>query len=153
MRVCVPYIVTNRSKTAATLGSVIFFAAFFPYYYVGGEAQTEVSTKTWASLLAPTCLALGSDTFAAFEGGAYIRANFFFPSHFGLGTGLCECVCVLSFYLCRMRCMLAPCDSHVGLVGVQVSNTNQSYEGRLPCVNTVLVMLVDSVLFFYRIFG
>ncbi|CAN0295273.1 unnamed protein product, partial [Ectocarpus sp. 13 AM-2016] len=28
-----------------------------------------VKTKTWASLLAPTCLALGSDTFAAFEGG------------------------------------------------------------------------------------
>ena len=61
----------NRSKTSATLGSVIFFAAFFPYYYVGDEAQTEVSTKTWASLLAPTCLALGSDTFAAFEGGAW----------------------------------------------------------------------------------
>ncbi|CAN0429001.1 unnamed protein product, partial [Hapterophycus canaliculatus] len=59
----------SRSKTAATLGSVIFFAAFFPYYYVGGEAVTNIATKTWASLLAPTCLALGSDTFAAFEGG------------------------------------------------------------------------------------
>ncbi|CAM9094590.1 unnamed protein product, partial [Laminaria digitata] len=93
----------SRSKTAATLGSVIFFAAFFPYYYVGGEAQTEVSTKTWASLLAPTCLALGSDTFAAFEGG---------------------------------------------LVGVQVSNTNQSYEGRLPYVNMVLMLLVDAMLYF-----
>lgn len=59
----------SRSKTAATLGSLIFFAAFFPYYYVGDKALTGVTTKTWASLLAPTCLALGSDTFAAFEGG------------------------------------------------------------------------------------
>lgn len=59
----------SRSKTAATLGSVIFFAAFFPYYYVGGVAVTDVATKTWASLLAPTCMALGTDTFASFEGG------------------------------------------------------------------------------------
>lgn len=59
----------SRSKTAATLGSVIFFGAFFPYYFVGGAAVTDVASKTWASLLAPTCLALGSDTFAAFEGG------------------------------------------------------------------------------------
>lgn len=59
----------SRSKTAATLGSVIFFGAFFPYYFVGGAAITDVASKTWASLLAPTCLALGSDTFAAFEGG------------------------------------------------------------------------------------
>lgn len=70
----------NRSKTAATLGSVIFFAAFFPYYYVGGEAQTEVSTKTWASLLGPTCLALGSDTFAAFEGGTSYTFSWFLES-------------------------------------------------------------------------
>lgn len=59
----------SRSRTAATLGSVIFFGAFFPYYFVGGAAVTDVASKTWASLLAPTCLALGSDTFAAFEGG------------------------------------------------------------------------------------
>ncbi|CBJ29591.1 conserved unknown protein [Ectocarpus siliculosus] len=59
----------SRSKTAATLGSLVFFAAFFPYYYVGDKALSGVKTKTWASLLAPTCLALGSDTFAAFEGG------------------------------------------------------------------------------------
>lgn len=59
----------SRSKTAATLGSVIFFGSFFPYYFVGGSAVTDVTSKTWASLLAPTCLALGSDTFAAFEGG------------------------------------------------------------------------------------
>lgn len=58
-----------RSKTAATLGSILFFATFFPYYYVGGDAQSSVGVKTWASLLAPTCLALGSDTFAAYEGG------------------------------------------------------------------------------------
>lgn len=58
-----------RSKTAATLASILFFATFFPYYYVGGDAQSSVAVKTWASLLAPTCLALGSDTFAAYEGG------------------------------------------------------------------------------------
>lgn len=59
----------SRSKTAATLGSIIFFAAFFPYYFVGRDAVTDVATKTWASLFVPTCLALGTDTFAAFEGG------------------------------------------------------------------------------------
>lgn len=59
----------SRSKTAATLGSIIFFAAFFPYYFVGRDAVTDVPTKTWASLFVPTCMALGTDTFAAFEGG------------------------------------------------------------------------------------
>lgn len=59
----------SRSKTAATLGSVIFFAAFFPYYFVGRDSVTDVATKTWASLFVPTCMALGTDTFAAFEGG------------------------------------------------------------------------------------
>lgn len=59
----------SRSKTAATLGSIIFFAAFFPYYFVGGNAVTDVASKTWASLFVPTCMALGTDTFAAFEGG------------------------------------------------------------------------------------
>ncbi|CAM9333504.1 unnamed protein product, partial [Choristocarpus tenellus] len=59
----------SRSKTAATLGSVLFFGAFFPYYYVGGQSVTNVSTKRWASLLVPTCFALGSDTYAAYEGG------------------------------------------------------------------------------------
>lgn len=59
----------SRSKTAATLGSIIFFAAFFPYYFVGRDAVTDVTTKTWASLFVPTCMALGTDTFAAFEGG------------------------------------------------------------------------------------
>lgn len=59
----------DRSKTAATLGSVIFFAAFQPYYFVGGDMISTVATKTWASLLVPTCVALGADTFAAFEGG------------------------------------------------------------------------------------
>lgn len=83
----VPPVRQIRSKTAATLGSVIFFAAFFPYYYVGGEAQTEVSTKTWASLLGPTCLALGSDTFAAFEGGASETCFVVFAVWVASGTG------------------------------------------------------------------
>lgn len=40
------------------------------------------------------------------------------------------------------------CGSCAGLVGVQVSNTNQSYEGRLPYVNMVLMLLVDAMLYF-----
>ena len=62
----------DRSKTAATLGSLIFFAAFQPYYFVGGDMISTVATKTWTSLLVPTCVALGADTFAAFEGGTRI---------------------------------------------------------------------------------
>lgn len=62
----------RRSKTATTLGSIIFFATFFPYYYVGGDSESSVTAKTWSCLLAPTCLALSSDTFAAYEGGVLI---------------------------------------------------------------------------------
>lgn len=52
---------------------------------------------------------------------------------------LCVCAVCVDF---SPRC---PC---AGLVGVQVSNMNQSYEGRLPYVNMVLMLLVDAVLYF-----
>lgn len=35
-----------------------------------------------------------------------------------------------------------------GLVGVQTSNWSQSYEDRLPYVNMVTMLLVDTVLYF-----
>jgi hypothetical protein len=51
-------------QTAATLGSILFFGTFFPYFYVGGPNEVGVTPKTFASLLVPTALALGGDTFA-----------------------------------------------------------------------------------------
>lgn len=47
---------------------MLFFAAFFVYYAVTGPS-TSTTAKTFACLLAPTCLGLGSDVIAAFEGG------------------------------------------------------------------------------------
>lgn len=58
----------SRSKTAALLGPVIFFATFFPYYAVN-DPQFESSAKSATCLLAPACFALGADVFAQFEGG------------------------------------------------------------------------------------
>ncbi len=58
----------NKAKTAATAGTVLFFGTFFPYYALTG-AGTGTATKAAACLLAPTCLGLGSDVIAAFEGG------------------------------------------------------------------------------------
>lgn len=59
---------TKQAKTAATAGTVLFFAAFFPYYALTGPG-TGTGAKAAACLLAPTCLGLGSDVLAAFEGG------------------------------------------------------------------------------------
>ena len=47
----------SKSKTAATLGTVIFFASFFPYYALTGSG-TSPQAKTAACLLAPTCLGM-----------------------------------------------------------------------------------------------
>ncbi|CAM9264642.1 unnamed protein product [Heterosigma akashiwo] len=58
----------SRSKTAATLGPVIFFALFFPYF-PASALKWGVRAKTWACLAAPTCFALGADAVAAYEGG------------------------------------------------------------------------------------
>lgn len=44
--------------------------------------------------------------------------------------------------------IFSACDYCAGLVGVQISNVNESYEGRLPYVNMVLMLLVDAMLYF-----
>lgn len=58
----------SRSKTAALLGPVIFFATFFPYYAVN-DPQFSMSAKSATCLLAPACFALGAEVFAQYEGG------------------------------------------------------------------------------------
>ena len=58
----------NKAKTASLLGTLIFFAAFFPYYSVV-NAQISTGTKTATCLLAPSCFALGANVFADWEGG------------------------------------------------------------------------------------
>ncbi len=59
----------SKAKTAATAGTVLFFATFFPYYALTGPGTAGTKTKAAACLLAPTCLGLGADVVAAFEGG------------------------------------------------------------------------------------
>ena len=59
----------SKAKTAATAGTVLFFATFFPYYALTGPGTAGTRTKAAACLLAPTCLGLGADVIAAFEGG------------------------------------------------------------------------------------
>ena len=59
----------SKAKTAATAGTVLFFATFFPYYALTGPGTAGTRTKAAACLLAPTCLGLGADVLAAFEGG------------------------------------------------------------------------------------
>jgi ATP-binding cassette subfamily A (ABC1) protein 3 len=58
----------SRSKTAALMGPVIFFATFFPYYAVN-DPQFDTQAKTTTCLLAPACFALGANVFADYEGG------------------------------------------------------------------------------------
>src|SRR3546814_15471118 len=58
----------QKAKTAALLGPLLFFAAFFPSYAVADDNFSN-ETKTWACLLAPTCFALGASVFAEYEGG------------------------------------------------------------------------------------
>jgi len=59
----------SKAKTAATAGTIIFFATFFPYYALTGPGTAGPRAKAAACLLAPTCLGLGADVLAAFEGG------------------------------------------------------------------------------------
>jgi len=58
----------SRSKTAATLGTVIFFALFFPYF-PAAALNWGRTAKTWVCLCAPACFALGADVVAEYEGG------------------------------------------------------------------------------------
>jgi ATP-binding cassette subfamily A (ABC1) protein 3 len=58
----------SKSKTAALMGPMIFFASFFPYYAVN-DPQFDSEAKTTTCLLAPACFALGANVFADYEGG------------------------------------------------------------------------------------
>lgn len=60
--------VFSKSKSAAMIGPLLFFATFFPYYAVQDDSY-DTSTKLSACLLAPTCFALGAGVFADYEGG------------------------------------------------------------------------------------
>lgn len=58
----------DKAKSASLLGTLIFFATYFPYYSVA-SSQMSVGTKVSSCLLAPTCFALGANVFADWEGG------------------------------------------------------------------------------------
>eukprot|EP01138_Halocafeteria_seosinensis_P007062 gb/GECG01007221.1/.p1 GENE.gb/GECG01007221.1/~~gb/GECG01007221.1/.p1 ORF type:complete len:1912 (+),score=224.19 gb/GECG01007221.1/:1-5736(+) len=56
----------NRSKTGATVGVLLYFGAFFPFYAVQGPSHS-LSSKTAASLLSPTAFAQAVVVLANFE--------------------------------------------------------------------------------------
>ncbi|CAM9263174.1 unnamed protein product [Hapterophycus canaliculatus] len=56
----------SRAKTASTIGTIVFFVALFPYFVLTADG-TPASSRRWACLLPPTCLALGTLAFAEFE--------------------------------------------------------------------------------------
>ncbi|CAM9541397.1 unnamed protein product [Ascophyllum nodosum] len=56
----------SRAKTASTLGTLAFFVALFPYFAVSSD-NTDAGSRRAACLLPPTCLALGTLSFAEYE--------------------------------------------------------------------------------------
>jgi ABC-type lipoprotein export system ATPase subunit len=58
----------SKSKTAATVGVLLFFATYFPSIAVANP-ETAMGAKTFASLLSPTAFSLGLGVFADQEGG------------------------------------------------------------------------------------
>ena len=59
----------SRSKTAATLGTMIFFSTYFPYYAVM-EEETSFVAKQAMCIFAPACMAIGANVIKDFETGA-----------------------------------------------------------------------------------
>lgn len=58
----------SRSKTAATLGTMIFFGCYFPYYAVL-EEESPFLAKQAMCLFAPACMAVGANVIKDFETG------------------------------------------------------------------------------------
>lgn len=56
----------SRAKTGSTIGVLLYFAAFFPFWTVG-DVESSASEKTAASLLTPTAFALTLDKVSQFE--------------------------------------------------------------------------------------
>lgn len=92
--------VFSRARTAALLGTVIFFITYFPYSTVSNP-QYSVSTKTLGCLLAPTCFALGTSVFAEYEGGlvGVQWSNASSLSGLNFSYWLCVGMLILDFFL------------------------------------------------------
>ena len=58
----------SKSKAAATVGPMLFFALYFPYYAVE-DPSTPALPKTLSCIFAPTCMAVTSSVFTSFESG------------------------------------------------------------------------------------
>ncbi|CAM9958417.1 unnamed protein product, partial [Discosporangium mesarthrocarpum] len=56
----------SKARTAATLGTMAFFVALFPFFAVSSN-DTAPANRRAACLLPPTCLALGTIAFTEFE--------------------------------------------------------------------------------------
>ena len=83
----------SRAKTGATVGVLLYFGAFFPFYAVQGPTHSA-SEKTSASLMSPTAFAQAVVTLSDFEDrGQGIQfgktANLEFRNYsFSLGLGM-----------------------------------------------------------------
>lgn len=56
----------SRARTAATIGTLLFFVALFPYFFLTGDSSTANARRA-GCLLPPTCLALGTVVFVEYE--------------------------------------------------------------------------------------
>jgi len=76
----------SKAKSAAILGTIIFFGSYFPYYAVSDPTMSTI-VKLLGSLLAPTAFALGAGVIGNLEGagiGATPSTSFDMYDNFSL---------------------------------------------------------------------
>jgi ATP-binding cassette subfamily A (ABC1) protein 3 len=103
----------SRSKTAATLGTMVFFGSYFPYYSVM-EEESPFAAKQAMCLFAPACMAIGANVIKDFEtGGIGLRfgnllelseSNFNFATVLGMLLFDAALYAALYVYLVQVRC-------------------------------------------------
>lgn len=62
----------SKARTASTIGTILFFAALFPYFAVDQDGVSSNQRRA-ACLLPPTCLALGTVPLREFEDSGVVR--------------------------------------------------------------------------------
>lgn len=67
----------SRARTAATIGTLLFFVALFPYFAVSDKEGVTANQRRAACLLPSTCLALGTVPLVEFEDAGVVSS---FPS-------------------------------------------------------------------------
>ena len=90
----------SKARTASTVGTILFFAALFPYFAVDQDGVSSNQRRA-ACLLPPTCLALGTVPLREFEDSGvvsmflYCRVHFSAPFCYGHRSPLFVCILTL----------------------------------------------------------